>query len=191
VWPNICVLSSVKFDLAMAARAAKAFVKDARLLVDVAKRRGAGAPVLSAAADPAMWVTALLRGSSILRATVGSSLGTSTVLRVVFHIDVWTDDVGGGLRLPHPFGIVIGEGAHVGENCTIMHNVTIQRSAHTEIGDGVVLGTGSVVLAEAVVGQGSIVGAASVVRGELPAGSVAVGAPARVVRATRPGESRG
>jgi serine acetyltransferase len=178
-------------DLAAAARALSAFAADAKLIVDASRRRGTRSPHASAAADPALWVAALMRGSALLRAVVGSSMGTSAILRTVFHIDVWSDDIGPGLRLPHPFGIVIGEGVRIGAECTLMHHVTLQRSPliPTTIGDGVVLGTGTVVLDGSSVGEGAIVGASSVVRGELPARFVAVGAPARVVRAVRAGES--
>lgn len=168
----------------------RAFVADASLVACAARRRGAKRPWLAAAADTSTWALALLRGGAALRAATGSTLGAHVVLRTVFHIDVWTDAVGPGLRLPHPFGIVIGEGAHIGANCTIMHHVTVQRGEGTTVGDGAVLGTGAVVLAGARVGDGAIVGAVSVVRGAVPDRTVAVGAPARVVRDVRPGETR-
>lgn len=164
------------------------FVADAALVAEAARRRGARRPWLAAAGDASTWALALLRGGSALRAATGSSLGAHQALRLVFHIDVWTDAIGPGLRLPHPFGIVVGEGAEIGADCTLMHHVTVQRGEGTRVGDRAVLGTGAVVLAGADVGDGSIVGALSVVRGEVPAGSVAVGAPARVVRATRDDE---
>lgn len=167
----------------------EAFVEDASLVVDVARRRGARHPRLAAAADTSVWALALLRGGAAMRTVAGTTLGAHAVLRTVFHIDVWSDDVGPGLRLPHPFGIVVGEGASIGAGCTLMHNVTVQRGEGTRLGDGVVLGTGAVVLAGSDVGDGAVVGAASVVRGEIPARMVAVGAPARTVRAVRAGES--
>jgi serine O-acetyltransferase len=131
-----------------------------------------------------------MRGAAALRGAIGTSLGLSQILRVGFHIDVWTDDIGGGLRLPHPFNVVIGDGARIGKDCTLMHNVTVQRGAGTHIDDGVVLGTGTVILAGARVGAHALIGAASVVKGAIPAGVVAVGAPARMVRLTRPEEAR-
>jgi serine acetyltransferase len=146
------------------------------------RRRGRAAPH-RALGDASFWALALLRGGTALRALTGRSLGTRSALRLLFHIDAWSDDIGGGLRLPHPFNIVIGEGARIGAGCTLLHNTTIQRGVGTVIGDDAVLGTGVVVLAGSRVGPGALVGAASLVRGEIPAGSVAVGAPARVVRA--------
>jgi serine acetyltransferase len=174
---------TLNFDAARAALSA--LCADAARL-PVARRRGVG---LHALADVSLWALALMRGAQALRALTGSSLGLSTALRLVFHIDVWSDDIGPGLRLPHPFNVVIGEGVHVGAGCTLMHNVTVQRGAGTTIGDGSVLAAGSTVLAGANVGRGSLVGAASVVRGRIPPGSVAVGAPARVVRNVREDET--
>ena len=103
--------------------------------------------------------------------------------RTMKSVDVWTDEIGGGLRLPHPFQIVLGDGARIGSDCTLMHNVTIQRGEGTRVEDGAVLGTGVVVLAGAHVGQRALIGANSVVRGTIDSACVAVGAPARVVRA--------
>lgn len=171
-----------------ALRTWSAWREDARRVLEVARRRGASRPSLSAAADPSLWVLTLLRGASLARAVTGSSLGLTHVLRVVFHVDVTSDDIGPGLRLPHPFGLVIGDGARVGAGCTILHNVTIQRGAGTTVGDGAVLGAGATVLGGARVGPRAFVGAGSVVRGDVPAEKVAVGAPARVVRDVRPEE---
>jgi serine O-acetyltransferase len=116
-------------------------------------------------------------------------LGTSTLLRLGFHIDVWSDAIGPGLRLPHPFNIIIGEGVEIGPACTLLHGVTLQNGSGTRVGQGVFLANGVTVLAGSRIGDGSLIGAASVVRGEIPPASVAVGAPARVVRATRPSEA--
>lgn len=147
--------------------------------------------VAFAAGETSLWALALLRGGAALRATLGTALGAHTLLRLVFHIDVWTDEIGGGLRLPHPFQIVIGEGVRIGAGCTVMHGVTIQR-AHgvaTEIGAGSVVGASAIVLEGARVGARSLIGAASVVRaGETPSGRVLIGAPARDARAVREGE---
>jgi serine O-acetyltransferase len=135
--------------------------------------------------DPSLWVLALVRGGTAARALVGSSLGASTALRVVFHVDLWSDDIGPGLRLPHPFYVVVGGGVSIGRDCTILHGVTIQHGEGTSVGDGALLGVGSTVLAGSRVGARALVGAHSVVRGDVPDAHVVVGAPARVVRAVR------
>jgi serine acetyltransferase len=165
-----------------------ALVGDAGRVVVAARASGSARPRLAAIGDASLWALSLMRASAALRAVFGTSFGLSNVLRLGFHIDVWTDAIGPGLRLPHPFNVVIGEGARVGEGCTLMHNVTIQRGVGTRIGDGAVVGTGAVILAGADVGDRALIGACSVVRGAVPSASVAVGAPARVVRAARPEE---
>jgi len=166
-------------------RPAAAFVRDVRRAADAAERAGAKHPTASALGDASIWALGMVRGAAALRAVFGTSFGVPQVTRVLFHIDVWSDDIGGGLRLPHPFGIVIGEGVAVGEDCTLMHNVTVQRGSGTRIGRGAVLGTGAVVLAGSTIGDGALIGAQSVVRGVIPPRSVAVGAPARVSRSLR------
>lgn len=173
-------------DLSPLTRARKqvaALREDLQRLVQLSRRAGSARPRLTALADPSVPVLAMMRGAAAARALVGSSLGLSRVLATVFHVDVWTDEIGGGLRLPHPFQIVLGDGARIGSDCTLMHNVTIQRGEGTRVEDGAVLGTGVVVLAGAHVGQRALIGANSVVRGTIDSACVAVGAPARVVRA--------
>jgi len=171
-----------------AAWAVRAFQQDLSRAAEAVERAGSHAPRVVALMDASVWALALLRASTVSRALLGTGLGLRTALRLVFHVDAWSDDVGGGLRLPHPFNIVLGDGVRIGEGCTIMHNVTVQRGVGTTIGDGVLLGVGSVVLQGALVGDRSMIGALSVVRGEIPPHSVAVGAPARVVRDVRAGE---
>jgi serine acetyltransferase len=172
-----------------AARYCLAFLRDAELIVQKATTNGSTSPVLAALVDPSLWALALLRGASALRASVGTSLGLSLLLRVGFHIDVWTDDIGPGLRLPHPFNIVIGSGVSLGPGCTVLHGVTVQAGGDTAIARDVVLCTNAVVLSGAWVGEGVIVGAASVVRGIIPEHCVAAGAPARVIRRLSPQEA--
>ncbi|WP_224242677.1 serine O-acetyltransferase [Hyalangium gracile] len=161
---------------------------DGTRLIDACRARGALLPRASAALDSSLWALALLRLGAGFRGMLGTSLGLSTLLRLGFHIDVWSDAIGPGLRLPHPFNIIIGEGVEIGPACTLLHGVTLQNGPGTRVGQGVFLANGVTVLAGSRIGAGSLIGAASVVRGEIPPASVAVGAPARVVRATRPGE---
>ena len=123
----------------------------------------------------------LLRSSIGLRKATGGSFGTRSALKWIFRIDVWTDEIGAGLTLPHPFNIVIGAGVSIGRDCTIMHNTTIQHATATRIEDGAVLGTGAVVLADRVVGRRSFCGANSVVTRDVPDDTTVVGAPAKPI----------
>jgi serine O-acetyltransferase len=146
------------------------------------RRAGARFPRASTCADMSAAVLVLLRSSVALRRSLGTACGTRAALRWLFHVDIWTDDIGPGLSLPHPFNIVVGAGVDIGARCTLLHNVTIQHASHTTIGDGAVLGVGTVILADRSIGTGAFCGANSVVTRDVPPHAVVVGAPARVVR---------
>lgn len=97
--------------------------------------------------------------------------------------------IGPGLLLHHPVGIVIGRGSRLGKGCTVLQNVTIGERyspaddhSYPEIGDNVTICAGAVLLGGIVVGSKSVIGANSVVLADLPNGSLAVGAPARAVQ---------
>ncbi len=98
-------------------------------------------------------------------------------------------DIGPGFVVRHAGGVVIGKGARIGRNCTIMQNVTLgerysARDGHRypTLGNGVTVGAGAVLLGSIQVGDGAMIGANSVVLDDVPAGSLVVGAPARVAK---------
>lgn len=101
-------------------------------------------------------------------------------------------EIGPGLLIHHPAGIVVGGGARIGSNATILQQVTIGERyadgagppAYPTIGNGCTIGAGAKILGEISVGDGVSVGANSVVFIDLPSGAVAVGAPARVIAKT-------
>lgn len=98
--------------------------------------------------------------------------------------------IGAGLLIHHPVGIVVGKGAILGAGCTLLQQVTIgERYAdgtgdpiYPMIEDGCTLGAGARVLGGILIGPGASVGANSVVLTDVPANAVAVGAPARVIK---------
>lgn len=159
--------------------------RDFRDDLAIVERRQGRTGVRAALRDPSAVVLGILRLSIALRRGTGSSLGTRAALRFLFHVDVWTDDIGGGLSLPHPFNVVVGGGARLGRGCTVLHNVTIQHGEGTHIGDGAFLGVGSVVLGGRHVGAGATVGANAVVTRHIAAGATAAGVPARVLGGAR------
>lgn len=88
-------------------------------------------------------------------------------------------EIGGGLRLTHTSGIVIGRGVRIGQNVTILHGVTLGGSARgwfdgvfkdgfPEIGDHTEIMAGAFVLGPISVGQHCFIGANAVVARDLP-----------------------
>ena len=96
--------------------------------------------------------------------------------------------IGKGLFIDHGMGIVIGETAEIGDNCTIYQNVTLggtgkdKGKRHPTIGNNVLIGCGAKVLGPFKVGDNAKIAANAVVLYEVPDNSTAVGVPARVVR---------
>ncbi len=96
--------------------------------------------------------------------------------------------IGRGLFIDHGMGIVIGETAEIGDNCTIYQNVTLggtgkdKGKRHPTIGSNVLIGCGAKVLGPFTVGDNSKIAANAVVLTEVPENSTAVGVPARVVK---------
>lgn len=95
--------------------------------------------------------------------------------------------IGRGLMLDHATGVVIGETAVVGENCSFLHAVTLGGSGkdtgdrHPKIGAGVLIGAGAKVLGNIHVGNCSKIAAGSVVLTDVPPNMTAAGVPARIV----------
>ncbi len=102
--------------------------------------------------------------------------------------------LGGGARfktvpnLPHGLnGIVISCFSKIGENVTILQQVTIgqQRlgaSCAPEIGDNVYIGAGAKVFGSITIGNNVFIGANSVVVNDVPDNCTVVGAPAKIVK---------
>lgn len=100
-------------------------------------------------------------------------------------------NIGGGLYMPHPVAIIIGDGVTVGSNCRIYQSVTLGSRATGErayptIGDGVTIFPNSVIVGQIAIGEGVVVAAGSIVLKSAPDYSVLAGNPARVVKQTTP-----
>lgn len=92
-------------------------------------------------------------------------------------------DIGGGLYIAHPVGVVIAP-RRMGENCSVIAAATIGMRNEWEfpdIGDNVFIGAGARVLGGITIGDGAAIGANSVVIHDVPAGATVVGIPGRVV----------
>lgn len=96
--------------------------------------------------------------------------------------------IGRGVFIDHGMGVVIGETAIVGDNCTIYQGVTLggtgkeKGKRHPTIGNNVMIGSGAKVLGPFTIGDNSKVAANAVVLNEIPPNSTCVGVPARVVK---------
>lgn len=99
-------------------------------------------------------------------------------------------EIGGGLFIPHTFGIVIGAD-NIGYNATIYQNVTLgakildvpfHREHRPIIGNNVTIATGSVVLGRITIADNVIVAANSVVLYSVPENVIVAGAPAKVLK---------
>ena len=96
--------------------------------------------------------------------------------------------IGKGLFIDHGMGVVIGETAEIGDNCTIYQNVTLGGTGkdhgkrHPTLGNDVMIGSGAKVLGPFRVGDGARVASGAVVLDEVPDNATAVGVTARIVR---------
>lgn len=106
----------------------------------------------------------------------------------LFGVDVHpAARIGNGVMLDHASGITIGETAVVGDNCSLLHGVTLGGTGkvvgdrHPKIGDGVLLSVGAKVLGNIAVGNGAKVAAGSVVLKDVPPGCTVAGVPAKVI----------
>jgi len=100
--------------------------------------------------------------------------------------------IGRRVFIDHGMGVVIGETAEIGDDCTIYQGVTLGGTSlyrgakrHPTLGKGVVIGAGAKVLGGFAVGDGARVGSNAVVVKPVPVGATAVGNPARVIEPDR------
>lgn len=123
------------------------------------------------------------------------SLGRKTLALVlqnrvseVFAVDIHPGArIGKGILFDHGNGIVIGETAEIGDNVSILHNVTLGGTGkesgdrHPKIGDWVLIGAGTCILGNIRIGDGAKIGAGSVVLKDVPPRTTSVGNPARLI----------
>ena len=98
--------------------------------------------------------------------------------------------VGRRVFIDHGMGIVIGETAEIGDECTIYQGVSLGGTSlykgakrHPTLGRGVVVSAGAQVLGGFTVGDGARVGSNAVLLKPVPPGATAVGIPARIIEA--------
>ena len=109
----------------------------------------------------------------------------------IFGVDIHpAAKIGAGIMIDHGTGIVIGETAIVGNNCSFLHGVTLGGTGkdtgkhfnrHPKIGNDVLLGCNATVLGNISIGNCCKIGSGSIVLKSLPDGVTAVGNPARII----------
>ena len=96
--------------------------------------------------------------------------------------------IGKGLVIDHGMGVVIGETAEIGDNCTLYQGVTLGGTGkdvgkrHPTLGNNVLVGSGAKVLGPFKIGDNAKIASNAVVLAEIPENATAVGIPAKVVR---------
>ena len=95
--------------------------------------------------------------------------------------------IGRRVFIDHGMGVVIGETAEIGDDCTLYHGVTLggttwkKGKRHPTLEAGVVIGAGAKILGPITLGAGAKVGSNAVVVKDVPAGATAIGIPARIL----------
>ena len=96
-------------------------------------------------------------------------------------------NIGRRVFIDHGMGIVVGETAEIGDDCTLYHGVTLGGTSwnkgkrHPTLGRAVVVGAGAKILGPLLIGNGAKIGSNAVVVRDVPPGATAVGIPARIV----------
>ncbi len=118
------------------------------------------------------WLARVL--SNVARLFTGIEIHPGAVIGRRFFID-------------HGMGIVIGETAEIGDDCSMYHGVTLGGTSwspgkrHPTLGNNVVVGAGAKILGPIMVNDGARVGSNAVVVKEVPADTTVIGVPAREV----------
>ncbi|WP_298880796.1 serine acetyltransferase [uncultured Bradyrhizobium sp.] len=112
----------------------------------------------------------------------------SNVLQISIHPAA---SIGSAVYLDHATGIVVGAAVVIGDEVTILQNVSIGRSSEMparspRIGRGVFIGAGATILGDISIGDFAKIGADTVVTSDIPGGCTAVGNPARLTNCPEP-----
>ena len=113
----------------------------------------------------------------------------SHLARILTGIEIHPGaQIGRRFFIDHGMGVVIGETAIIGDDCTLYHGVTLggttwkKGKRHPTLKDNVVIGAGAKVLGPITLGNNSKVGSNAVVVTDIPNDSTAVGIPAKIIK---------
>ena len=112
----------------------------------------------------------------------------SHLARVITGIEIHPGaQIGRRFFIDHGMGVVIGETAIIGDDCTLYHGVTLggttwkKGKRHPTLKDNVVIGAGAKILGPITLGNNSKIGSNAVVVTDIPNDSTAVGIPAKII----------
>lgn len=133
------------------------------------------------------------------------NLGLKWLARILSNVARWFTGIeihpgaviGRRFFIDHGMGVVIGETAVIGDDCTLYHGVTLGGTSwekgkrHPTLENNVVVGAGAKVLGPILIGEGARVGSNSVVVKDVPPGSTVVGVPGKLITPRQPEEDVG
>ena len=166
----------------------------ATLRLDIHMVRGTSTPATSDIVyllHPRMYPVVLFRISHVLTQNHLGILGKVFALfnQILFSCDIARNaQIDGGLYLPHPVGVVVGERAIIGRNCILHQGVTLgdrgecHGGSDPQLGDYIEVGTGAKILGAVQLGDYVRVGANAVVLKDVEPYSVVGGIPAKVIK---------
>jgi serine O-acetyltransferase len=125
--------------------------------------------------------------------------GLKWLARMLSHLTRWLTgieihpgaSIGRRFFIDHGMGVVIGETAEIGDDCTLYHGVTLGGTSwqkgkrHPTLGKDVVVGAGAKVLGPLKIADGARIGSNSVVLKDVPPGATVVGIPGRIISTKR------
>ncbi len=113
----------------------------------------------------------------------------------VFQTDIHpAARIGQGIFLDHATGLVVGETAVIGDDVSLLQDITLGGTGkdsgdrHPKIGRGVMIGAGAKILGNIAIGEQARIAAGSVVLTPVPPGATVAGVPARIVRRASVGD---
>ena len=113
----------------------------------------------------------------------------STISRWLTGIEIHPAvKIGRRLFIDHGMGLVIGETAEIGDDCTLYHGVTLGGTSwkkgkrHPTLANNVIVGAGAKVLGPIYIHEGARVGSNAVVVKDVAAAETVIGVPARIVQ---------
>ena len=124
------------------------------------------------------------------------NIGLKWLARFFSHITRWLTgieihpgaQIGRRFFIDHGMGVVIGETAEIGDDCTLYHGVTLGGTSwqkgkrHPTLLNNVVVGAGAKVLGPITIGSGVRIGSNAVITKDVPDDGTVVGVPGRLVR---------